>query len=113
LSYLRSVPNPQAKGLEPTVFTFRHALAACSGSGSPQDGEVEEDGFAAAAWERCRSLMDAMGRAGLQPDRLCYKYAVDAAAKVRSGNTSTPTPTHMTLPRRPIRGGYKYILWFC
>lgn len=67
------------------MFSFRYALAACSGGMSTSGGGItsmsEEE--RARAWERCRSLMDAMGRLGLKPDRLCFKYSVDAAAKVR------------------------------
>lgn len=85
-----TLPNPQAKGLEPTVFTFRYALAACSGSSRLYGRSGAEDDVAAGSWERCRSVMDAMGRAGVQPDRLCYKYAVDAAAKVRKTTLFVP-----------------------
>lgn len=60
------------------MFTFRYALAACSGVTSGGGSEEDRTG----AWERCRSLIDAMGRLGLEPDRLCYKHAVDSAAKV-------------------------------
>lgn len=65
------------------MLSFRYALTACtSGSRGMSGGSGEED--FAGVWERCRSLMDAMGRLGLEPDRLCYKQAVDAAAKVRA-----------------------------
>eukprot|EP00903_Cladosiphon_okamuranus_P012196 g11439.t1 len=79
---LRLLAEMQAKGLKPTVVSFRYALAACSGgmSGMSHGGMVSEKDRSG-AWERCRSLMDSMGRRGLEPDRLCYKYAVDAAAK--------------------------------
>lgn len=67
------------------MFSFRYALAACSGGGggggSRSGGRGKEEDLAG-AWERCRSLIDAVGRLGLGPDRLCYKYAIDAAAKV-------------------------------
>lgn len=66
------------------MFSFRYALAACSGGMSRTSGGgtvSEED--RSGAWERCRSLIDSMGRLGLELDRLCYKYAVDAAAKVQ------------------------------
>lgn len=68
------------------MFSFRYALAACSDGMSIPGGRIMSMSISeeerAGAWERCRSLMDAMGRLGLEPDRLCFKYAVDAAAKV-------------------------------
>ncbi|CAM9447310.1 unnamed protein product, partial [Ectocarpus sp. 13 AM-2016] len=85
---LQLLTEMQAKGLEPTVLSFRYALTACASSSSSSSsssrrgvsgGSGEED--FAGVWERCRSLMDAMGRLGLEPDRLCYKQAVDAASK--------------------------------
>ncbi|CAN0380601.1 unnamed protein product, partial [Laminaria digitata] len=61
------------KNLQPTVFSFRYALWACS--------SVKGSDDLTGSWRRCLSLLDTMDRVGIAPDRLCYRHAVDAAAK--------------------------------